>query len=1425
MTTEQKFNCIFCKDVFDNKEDLQVHFRKHADPQFKSKSRFGNEPQMSDEKSKERSEMVSCDVCSQMFPTISKAITHKHKVHPDHDVKYFCPWCGKLFTMKHPYNIHIQSTHDNQEQIESKIFHCDCCDVDFFLPSAMLYHNKFFHRQDSDIPDVGVSKKLKLYNQKHITDDHSDENQSPEEVLRCPLCEAIFYHLDAYEIHLTFHTTEDLYSAQNELFADLFEFSLETVPPMMEKVESRENCEAEVHSQDTDTESNVNAMGIEKFLELAMDQPEDSNSGKVKKKKHKKSKKAAITLDEFLSMNQDVFGEDLDFQGVEELPTRIVKKRVKNKKSVNTVASAELEKLKQKGIVVVKVGASKPSKAAQKKLAKNSTPNRELKTSSEVLTKLMNQSNNQIKIVKKSVPVIIKNETEQDVTTTFIENDKSNQIENDTVTKNISEEETEDRNIVEAEAEINYARHPISPITNSKDVSFSKAKDISLPSTGSGIAINKSTRPSNGEHDTNNIIAKESNDTVTKSVNLEKISVGNLQKLGGQKESLESLNTTFNKQLNQDQSDDGESDSEMCDGNNGTEGIEGNNECINEIEDTSNKNRDELNKISSVSSLSTLKHLGHLTVKPINQINKVPNLDMEISDPKNNDKTVAKIDKEQTRFIGNTDNEITALKPKPTIEKDPTLDALKILSKNITIKSLPVSANRSVDSGSEADKEADKALMKAERNSMKLKNVSGNKNVTIKKIKIETNESAPVAKVINMVNNQPKNIEGTMHSLSKTNKQSTKHLSNITTKVIPPQKNVVSQVVKQTNSTMKIQKDQEIIEISDIDDSDDETAYSIKSEPKQDTTTSTDPLRNLSRHITVKSINQPVQAVPKHIKVENQDEQTDDEDLENDAVRCDSDIPTNAKVCSQKLSSRNIALQYALKNLGKNITVKSGTSSPCHSIKSQDNYSQDSNIDVNEPDDVLDSDLEKVKITELEGNISNDEDSNDRNLEHSDNQPIVESPHDSDSENDEVDNKLLDFEAEISASAVMKTNQEVTTNKNSICLNNLKNISKNLTIKSLNINSDKQEKAKPIFHQETVESAKNQTKPSITKSTKHLVNESFDDETSTSRSLKNVADLVDHASNESLNQKVSVNKEVTVKTFQTKTVIQEITTTVTKTIKTVNQTVKQETKNSSQMSIPVRPQKVQGIRPNTSKNLQGMVIRQACPTAVRPNNNVAQVRPVANVVRPSKQIVPMRASSSVTRPSTPRMSNSKTNLPKSSPNKPVIGKPLKFSPSVMTSALAKRPNTDEVSGPFSCFKKPKESLIPVSDIPDFGGGGDTTVQVKAASQTSSSYMSTSKVVKGNSIVTASQVKSEMSTVHQLSRFNNSASIKVKSALVKQSQENESSSKKQTTLEAIEKLQKQGLLVKKPRIELNENSDYPPDENVGMGYNSDDEQDE
>lgn len=71
----------------------------------------------------------------------------------------------KSFFFQHLYNKHILSNHENDESSDTKDFHCDCCEVDFFGPSAMIYHNKFFHRQDTELPSIGQSKKVKTYNQ------------------------------------------------------------------------------------------------------------------------------------------------------------------------------------------------------------------------------------------------------------------------------------------------------------------------------------------------------------------------------------------------------------------------------------------------------------------------------------------------------------------------------------------------------------------------------------------------------------------------------------------------------------------------------------------------------------------------------------------------------------------------------------------------------------------------------------------------------------------------------------------------------------------------------------------------------------------------------------------------------------------------------------------------------------------------------------------------------------------------------------------------------------------------------------------------------------------------------------------------------------------------------------------------------------
>lgn len=86
-------------------------FRKHGDKNFHIKqSRSQDDPPALPDKpasNKDQAEMVECDVCPEVFTSISKAITHKHKVHPDHDAKYFCPWCGKLFTMKVVYGTYL----------------------------------------------------------------------------------------------------------------------------------------------------------------------------------------------------------------------------------------------------------------------------------------------------------------------------------------------------------------------------------------------------------------------------------------------------------------------------------------------------------------------------------------------------------------------------------------------------------------------------------------------------------------------------------------------------------------------------------------------------------------------------------------------------------------------------------------------------------------------------------------------------------------------------------------------------------------------------------------------------------------------------------------------------------------------------------------------------------------------------------------------------------------------------------------------------------------------------------------------------------------------------------------------------------------------------------------------------------------------
>ncbi|CAD0201256.1 unnamed protein product [Chrysodeixis includens] len=1409
MTTEQKFNCIFCKDTFQNKEELQDHFRKHGDPKYKNKNRFQSQDD-NNEKSKEKTEMVSCDVCSKMFPTISKAITHKHKVHPNHDAKYFCQWCGKLFTMKHLYNVHVKATHDNVDMPVSNCFHCDSCDVDFFLPSAMFYHNKFFHRQDTDLPDVGQSKKIKLCNQeivpiyycafcgeefdnkvnlfKHMTDDHSDENQSPEEVLKCPLCEAVFFHLDAYEVHLTFHTPSDMYSVQNEALGEVVDYSLETVPPIIEKVES---IEPEAKDQDTDAESTINAVGIEKFLELAMDQPDDGRVKVKKHKKHKKSKKSAITLDEFLSMNQDVFGEGLDVQGIEEVPTQVVKTYLKVKKKTtnptNSVTLSDLEKLKNAGIIVKKKVAHSPIvnnlRVISKPIIKNNdkllkvNPEKELTTSSAVLTKLINQSNNQIQIIKKS--------SGENIT-----QDKNVAGDDNLEERKPLCDNTDIEKEPEAEPSTSSQTNAAIPAKVNSPDDGDQEKDESPPD--SPIPTDKTPEDPLSEKDEGDINHNDDEvdptefDTPSiteKSPKIPQETEPQEGDLKSPKAEENQVSEKIDEGLNKNESQ--HSDSELDEKHENDAHSDDDQEAIDNNEKPNNTISPNINNSASA-SLSKLQQLSHLiTVKPVSQSKMSTSVEHDKIPQVSNSKVMPQ--------MASPNEKSNMVKPKVQAEKSPTIDALKNLNKNITVKSL--STKRPI-----AENECESTQFHEAEET----NIKTAQNVLVKKIKVENGESSDkrIVKSSNIptapLNNKPgvvmkpskTIVENEDNSVKSNNADILKRLTNITSKTISNK--------KVNNNNPPPVKPPEVIEIFDVDDSEDEVENNSNSkvEPSQNSVSSMDALKNLSKNIIVKSNRQPPltknMKLMDDIKVEKQNEDSSSNYKE------DSNVETLLNI-----QNRNMA--HVLKGLCKNITIKQGNSPK--PITTPDNNSQEANV----PEDNRTSDSDtypgNVKITEMEQDMSDNEDNIERE-EHpttQHDQPIVETPYDSCSDKDDMEDydEQQDYESE--SRTVQKSHETYSSSVNSVCLNNLKNISKNLTIKSVNPSLNKEENSKTV---QTLERFVNTQKKQLPmKLNKQTMKEFQSNNIPNNKNYKKSSQFGETSTNlmhQKVNQVNTVNKEVTVKTFQNQTVIQEITTTVTKTIKRVNQTVKQELRTNYQTNGPLVPQKILGVRPNPAKCLQGVVVRHAAPgVGIKTNHTISQIRTTSSVVQPCKPNILRRTGFNSPRPNHPRMAVGKQVPTPPSVNTP--GKSIKISPTAMISGVTKRHNTEDVSGPFSCFKKPKESLIPVSDIPSFTSSGESPAHFTAATHTSTSNMTNTKVVKGNSVVTA-KVKSQ--TCQQFCRVNNNTGVKIMSSQAKQTQvqeKSETSAMNRTTLEAIQRLQKQGLLVKKPRTEVNDSS--------------------
>ncbi|CAG0883715.1 unnamed protein product [Darwinula stevensoni] len=230
--------CVLCGEKLETKALLQEHFRKHANNQIGSK---GKSEQKGNRKRKieciTSSKEIKCDACDATFEDLSLALTHKFRKHRDSNERYYCPMCGKNFPLKTCREAHMK-THAFEKP--EGIFSCGGCAEEFFSTGALDYHVKTVHRWDHRlIPQVippPPSKKVKVDNagdlhmvyychlcgceymikynlQKHLRNSHSSEERDvqPSTIIKCRVCDAIFYSKKAYKTHTVHHSPLDMY--------------------------------------------------------------------------------------------------------------------------------------------------------------------------------------------------------------------------------------------------------------------------------------------------------------------------------------------------------------------------------------------------------------------------------------------------------------------------------------------------------------------------------------------------------------------------------------------------------------------------------------------------------------------------------------------------------------------------------------------------------------------------------------------------------------------------------------------------------------------------------------------------------------------------------------------------------------------------------------------------------------------------------------------------------------------------------------------------------------------------------------------------------------------------------------------------------------------------------------------------------------
>ncbi|CAL4119503.1 unnamed protein product, partial [Meganyctiphanes norvegica] len=278
--------CVFCSQMFDTKLALQEHFRRHANgeidikgilkvKQIKAKSK---EDGVVEDKTQfyegaqpgTRFESAICDICNEVFRSTSAAITHKFRKHPESVEKHYCPHCGMMFPIKVNRDKHITS-HGTSSQ-PKQVYPCLPCKVAFYNERARSFHIESAHKGSirlvnpiqTPAPSLkivvnnageahsiyychlcGCEYQVKYNLQKHLISRHTQEERSatPQAVVQCSMCSALFYSERAYIAHNLHHRQSDLYATSETMRQQVVQridqdFDLRRVPTTLEKIVS-----------------------------------------------------------------------------------------------------------------------------------------------------------------------------------------------------------------------------------------------------------------------------------------------------------------------------------------------------------------------------------------------------------------------------------------------------------------------------------------------------------------------------------------------------------------------------------------------------------------------------------------------------------------------------------------------------------------------------------------------------------------------------------------------------------------------------------------------------------------------------------------------------------------------------------------------------------------------------------------------------------------------------------------------------------------------------------------------------------------------------------------------------------------------------------------------------------------------------------